>query len=446
MTRYASHSASTHTAAHCGRRKAPRALRLLTGSRVGWPAVILLAACALAGTALCAASYGRAGVKPVDSTSTCAYSDARGRLSDGPWGRLVWRRTTITPPNAAVTALTKDAPAPRWRFPNTSRHELANFLAELPVTDDVFNALLVATVAEPSIDGFTIKPGADLLRQIPPAARVTLYDRLGASPLNRQQINALRCWSDSPRAWFRATGLDPALWPRIEPYVYQRGHFAFLADYGPALKAMDDDDDRLTLVRSLASEDTLTLHLKIAEGQPIEPLVTYWGRHGRAAAVRARLERAANTPGGARVDVAELLPPFARQRLATYPRRQKALGVGRSRDCHWSALNFFSTTPDDRYADASYVQRALEHDYVRVQTPRFGDLVVFVEGDQIYHTAVHIADDIIFTKNGSRRSRPWMLLPMCVMKDFYPREGVIEVVYLRRESAAGGAGNMPVAP
>ena len=102
-----------------------------------------------------------------------------------------------------------------------------------------------------------------------------------------------------------------------------------------------------------------------------------------------------------------LLPPFARRRLYTY----HPVTEEKSRyhlDCHWTALNFFSEQPDDRFGDVKEVSRALNGDYHRVSgNLRLGDVVVFMDQKKPVHSAVYVADDVLFTKNGRGSSMPW---------------------------------------
>ena len=52
---------------------------------------------------------------------------------------------------------------------------------------------------------------------------------------------------------------------------------------------------------------------------------------------------------------------------------------------------------------------------------QFGDIILFGKSEhEILHAAVFIADDIVFTKNGSLESRPWMLMHLDQMKEYYP--------------------------
>jgi len=397
---------------------------------VGPVAVLMMTVAAASALAMRSTA---AQARPAPETSAARGYDAeQGELPPGPWGRIHWRRMTISPPDEAVRELIADAPAPRWHFPRMPRRQLADLLAALPVSDDVFARLLECTTARPGGDGFTMTPDETLLRDLPAEARKLLYEQLGRHPQNRRQINALRCWTDTPKHWLASSSLDPSMQRIIEPYVYRNGHFLFLADYGSAMARIRDPKARFALVHRLASENTLRLELIVAPGQNVDPLVQYWGAGGRTEVVRRRLLAAAARPGGERVPIGQLLPPFAHQRLYRYPHETGRLTRGASRDCHWSAMNFFNTTPDDRHAIAQHVEHQLVTAYVPVTVPRLGDLVVFENEDHIYHTAVHVAADVVFTKNGGKRTRPWMLLPLEVMKDFYPQADPIRVTYLRR--------------
>ena len=90
------------------------------------------------------------------------------------------------------------------------------------------------------------------------------------------------------------------------------------------------------------------------------------------------------------------------------------------------------------FTDADVVAHTLDEQYAPVSSPGFGDLVVLVADGEIFHSAVHIADGVVFTRNGQRLSRPWMLLPLPAMLDFYPRRD-IKILYLRRIEPPDGS-------
>jgi hypothetical protein len=77
----------------------------------------------------------------------------------------------------------------------------------------------------------------------------------------------------------------------------------------------------------------------------------------------------------------------------------------------------------------------IESDYYRIYSGfQLGDLIVFMTGpSDIIHSCVYIADDVVFTKNGSRPSNPWMFMRLEDMKDFYPTETPLTVSFLRHK-------------
>ncbi len=352
-------------------------------------------------------------------------------LQPGPWGVISMRRVVIAPPIEQIDEATF-SPAPIWHFRDTSSTELVSLFAESHLADEQIEALMRVTRRDPANEGYIVEPPAALLRSLTADARARIYHRLARDRRNLAQVNAFRFWGDSPAQWMERADLSPRLREAVAPLVYRNGSFLFFADLPQVQSHLSDVAEGQRLVQALMGESTLMLRLHVAEGQDVEPLVAYWGGRGRAKDVRTILQSLANTPGGGSIDVVHLLPPFARARLYTYPDDDGVLPAGDTRDCHWSALNFFNRRADDRFANGTYVSQVFTTQYTTVDQPQFGDLVVFMNDGEIYHTAVYIADNVLFTKNGARMCRPWMLLPMSAMRDFYPTPDPIEIRYLRR--------------
>src|SRR6185436_4787237 len=120
--------------------------------------------------------------------------------------------------------------------------------------------------------------------------------------------------------------------------------------------------------------------------------------------------------------------------LYTYPLPSDGTGAV-ARDCHWTSLNFFNVTPDDRFLSPERVRQALREDYFPYSgEPALGDIAMLItpEGDVI-HSCVNVADNIVFTKNGSSSSVPWMLAPIADVVNFYSVNGPLELRYFRRK-------------
>jgi hypothetical protein len=122
------------------------------------------------------------------------------------------------------------------------------------------------------------------------------------------------------------------------------------------------------------------------------------------------------------IDVIHLLPPFARDHLYCYPKLSVAdLDKPAVVNCLWTSLNFFPPKPNDRFLDAAIALKALKEDYFVVETDfELGDIVAFLdEKGDIFHAAVFIADDLVFSKNGILAMAPWSLMSLDDVKGYY---------------------------
>jgi hypothetical protein len=137
--------------------------------------------------------------------------------------------------------------------------------------------------------------------------------------------------------------------------------------------------------------------------------------------------------GGADVDISNLLPIFARQRLYRFPEALPGTDLGPG--CHWSAFNFFNSGPtDETLHTPEGVEKVLSAGYVPATgEPRFGDIILLTlpDGSSI-HSAVYIADGIVFTKNGPSLATPFVFSTMEDMLAFYPSSETLSLTYYRR--------------
>jgi len=188
----------------------------------------------------------------------------------------------------------------------------------------------------------------------------------------------------------------------------------------------------------ISRKSTLLVRLKISTGSDVDRLVAYWGGGGRSKDLKPLLDSLCQFKKGLSLDIAHLLPPFARQRLYTYP-VVSANAADSLWDCNWTTMNFFNTEPDDQFANIDYLSKKFEKDYYQISSPgRLGDLIFLAlpSGESI-HSAVYIADNIVFTKNGQAISQPWMLMRMEDLLELYaapyPPEETIKVLSYRKK-------------
>jgi hypothetical protein len=131
------------------------------------------------------------------------------------------------------------------------------------------------------------------------------------------------------------------------------------------------------------------------------------------------------------LDVAHLLPRLARMLLYTYPLPSSTDGP--KRDCHWTSLNFLNLETDDRFLDQAIVKKTIETDYYVVPGEMtFGDVLLFFKPDNtLVHSCVYIADNIVFTKNGTSFAMPWILMTLPDVQAFYPSDPPLQMFAFR---------------
>ncbi len=136
---------------------------------------------------------------------------------------------------------------------------------------------------------------------------------------------------------------------------------------------------------------------------------------------------------GRTISLVYFLPAFARERLYTFPLPPKA---GETvKDCHWSALNFLNEKVDDKLLDNAYASKYVQdHFYPIGQPSQCGDLIFLIGANgEVIHSAVHIAGDIAFTKNGANYAQPWILMRMDkLLKVYSSGTNTPKALYYRR--------------
>jgi len=149
---------------------------------------------------------------------------------------------------------------------------------------------------------------------------------------------------------------------------------------------------------------------------------------------RPFLESLQRLPGGGSANLVFLLPQFARSRLYTFPAPPKPGDT--PMDCHWSTMNFFNDPPDNRFCNPDFTVQYLKTNYYAIARPSlYGDLVlVFNDQGNAIHSAVYLADDIVFTKNGNNYAQPWTLLHMKDLAADYSPDGNIKLAFYRNKN------------
>jgi len=218
--------------------------------------------------------------------------------------------------------------------------------------------------------------------------------------------------------------------------IYSDGDFLLFADPEAIRSQVQDAEELRRLAKTLLRQPTLLVELAIKDDSEVAGLADYWGRGGRRTDLRPILESVAEKGPDRSIDIFHLLPTLARNHLYRYPRLTAAdLDKPLIANCLWTALNFFSARPDDRFLDVNVALNTLKRDYFIVETGfQLGDIIVFLDQNgNLFHVVVYLADGLVFTKNGTSPMAPWVITTLDQVKGYYrSRSSNPRLIYHRR--------------
>lgn len=373
----------------------------------------------------------RAPAEPAAPSTTAPT--VMGRV--GPWGQLVTTPVAISPPIEYVSRQWGEVQPSVWYLPPMTGDELEARFVAFGLSREEAARLRASARSSERARGLLVTPDPELVRGLSPDVRARIYSALGRAAVmadtdvsvNFDQTGAYRYAGTSVDEWLGTTLLSADTRRLVEPYIYQHNGFLFFADIERVRPRIADPDELQRLAKRLLRQSTLLVRLHVSDPSSIDEIAEYWGRGGRRTDLRPLLESvergaiADDVPYGL-IDISHLLPPIARQHLYRYPRPTVAdLQRSNLANCLWTALNFFNEAPDDRYLEPQYAMERLKTDYYLVQDGfQLGDVVAFSDARGVlFHAAVYLADDLLFSKNGTSPLAPWTILPFDHFKGHY---------------------------
>ncbi len=340
----------------------------------------------------------------------------------GKWGELTLVPIVIAPPMELVFIDWGFNHRPTWYFPGANADMVGQLLQWAGISAADIARMRTQLQPEPQIQGLVLSPDPDWVRTLSPEVRARLYHRLAKSKLNVDQTLAFRYRGSSPDEWFGSSTISPQTRQLIEPLIYRDGNYMLFSDIELVRERIGSDDEMRRLGKALFQQPTVIARLAIDRMANLDTLIEYWGRGGRRTEIRPLLESVAGGGSDRFIDVFHLLPPFARDRLYCYP-ELSAMELDRPAivNCLWTSLNFFLPKPDDRFLNDAVALKTLKEDYFIVEADfELGDIVAFLdEQGNLFHAAVYIADDILFSKNGISAMTPWTLMSIEDVKGYY---------------------------
>ena len=341
-------------------------------------------------------------------------------VREGPWGRLEINDIAIAPVDVLVPG-PPGKPLPiNWFFEGLSSGQLIELLQSFDLTELQRADLLTTNTWDVATNGVMLHPSGETVLGLDPAVRMRLYDLLGASTTNQDYFQPWSMKASLFEERLARSGLNPKAQDLVRHLAYAKGGRMFISDLPVILNQLVDMAQKRRVMRLLNSASTYQVQLAVPPDADTDAIAAYWGARGRRKDLKPILESLSQLPGGGKLDIAHLLPAFARQRLYIYP-DSSLVAEGVRHDCHWTSLNFFSLIPDERFGNSDEATSHILANYYQTgETPQFGDLILLMlpSGDSI-HSAVMLAGNLGFTKNGENLDQPWIIMDIDELRELY---------------------------
>lgn len=357
--------------------------------------------------------------------------------TNAPWGELVTYDLELEHPDEYSSSGFEPPHGPQWFFDGLRAEQVRTIMLQCGLTSNQVAQAFAPHCFLETPTNTIIQPNPELVFSLPAGVRGNLYAGLAGSPAN-QYMYFPACFSgNSFDLTMYGSQVEESVIALIRPLLYQRGEATFFSDFEVVMARLPTEAQRTKLMKALSRQPAVIARIRIRPTTDIDKLLAYWTQAPgvRLKDLRPLLESVRRVPDGATISLLYFLPKFARERLYTSPLPPSAIDP--KMDCHWSSMNFFHETPDDRYSDPAFVRERLEKDYYLVQRPgNYGDVIVLVDdqGNGI-HSAVYIADDLVFTKNGENFVQPWMLMRLNHLVAKYSMRGTPRLAVYRNKAS-----------
>lgn len=352
-----------------------------------------------------------------------------------PWGEFVTFDIQLEQPEEYVAYESMTNRIARWVFPGKSPNEVQAMMSSCGFTAGQISEAFSSGKISITTAGIVIRPDDELVLGLTKEVRARFYIELAQWPENHY-MRFSYCFMKSLDKVFEKSGVSPSIVSLVRALTYERAGNLYFSDVELVLNRIPTEAERLRWFTALTRQDSVLVRLRIRPDTDVEKLFAYWDAPGvRFKDARPLMESLQRLEDGGTISLLYLLPPFARERLYTSPlpsyRGDPAI------DCHWSTLNFFNLEPDARFSDLGYASKFVQTNYYSIAKPTaYGDIIFLLDknGGAI-HSAVHIADDIVFTKNGNNFAQPWILMRLSKLVALYTvTESPKIAVYRRKDS------------
>jgi hypothetical protein len=355
----------------------------------------------------------------------------------GPWGRLRCAFIYLEAPKNLLENFPLPATKPKWVFPQTFKEALPAFLQKAGLSEAMVSALLDPKTVV-TVDGnLYLFPRLPDLEAITPESRTIIYTELSKYTENEFHVDPVLIIGQETKEWYRTSKLRPEIITKIEQLSYKRGETTAFSDISLLLNYARSDSEAKDIFKAMTRTRCIMVKIEADHNTNVQELVNYWtlGLGLRRKDVEPLVQSIIDTDGIEALPLSHMLPALVRKLIYTYPGLDMAKH-GILPDCHWTSLNFFNYDAHDYLLDSRLATSAVLENFDPIEPPyKYGDLLFFLSnttGDA-YHSCVHLADNLVFTKNGRNLLSPWVLMRLEDVKKVYLYRGDGHVQGFRRK-------------
>lgn len=378
--------------------------------------------------------------KPLVAPTPPAEATQSFQANPGPWGNLHCFYVYLEAPKSLVESFALPSPAPRWTFPESSLAALPDFFAKAGMSKSLIDTLLAPKTLVKENGKVHLFPPLAELEELSPQTRAIIYTELANYPENEYHTDPVLIIGTSVEEWYRTSKLRPEIVAKIKKLSYTRGETIAFSDVSALLNYAQSDSEARTIFKACTRTRNLMVRLKLDKNSNAEEVIRYWsfGVGIRRKDLEPLVTSIIETNGIEDLGISHLLPALARKLIYTYPGLDMAKH-GIMPDCHWTSLNFFNFDPHEYLLDARLATSQVLEQFVPVEPPyQYADILFFLDnttGDA-FHSCVHLADNIVYTKNGRNILSPWVIMRLEDVKKIYLFRGNGRIQGFRRKDIA----------
>jgi hypothetical protein len=331
---------------------------------------------------------------------------------EGPWGQLEFYEVPLEFPTELLTNLTIPSQYVEWIFEAATHEEMDSNLLVAGLTPAEITATFTGCTIIQDEDILRVYPTDEAVLSMPLATRTKLYRLLSQYNQNRFYHRPVYINRQNLSDWFRGSEVDRDSITDVAMLAYPtaNGQGFYLSDVAYTLRRATTALEERELLRGLLRSSGLIVRLRLSRESLTPGIGEYWTAGYKNKAVMPLLESVVAQNDGSTIDIAHLIPALPRQYLNQFPDTQDGAD-GRLPDWFWTCYNFFRSSPRAVYADSDERDKLILKEFEPALPPnQFGDLLLLNSGGRILHGCIHIAADIVYTKNSSDIYSPWIFM------------------------------------